>query len=167
RRSLGSKPPDESRHPERLRGARDRSGRVVGESSKGPNPPGFCRRRAGGEFQPHSPKPPYKQRGQSAFTAAKTSSAWPGTLTPLHSCTRVPLPSIRKVDRSIPLTCLPYMFFILITPNCLQSFSSSSEMSSKGNFILALKLSLDFMLSLVTPTPCAHSLSNVYYSTRY
>src|SRR5258708_3928904 len=52
---------------------------------------------------------PRPRRGrQRVFTNASTSSAWPGTLTPRHSRTSVPLASITKVLRSIPRTCLPY-----------------------------------------------------------
>ena len=48
-----------------------------------------------------------------------------------------------NVLRSMPRTCLPYMFFILMTSNCWHSFSSGSEMSSNGNSIFALKFSCD------------------------
>src|SRR6266487_3642109 len=51
------------------------------------------------------------------------------------------------VLRSMPRTFLPYMFFIFITPNCLQIFSSSSYSNSKGKPILAWKFSCDFRLS--------------------
>ena len=42
---------------------------------------------------------------------ASTSSAWPSTLTPRHSRRSTPLRSSTKVLRSMPRTCLPYMFF--------------------------------------------------------
>src|SRR5262249_50309924 len=103
---------------------------------------------------------------QSALTASKTSAACPGTLTPLHSRASFPSGAIRNVDRSMPRTCLPYMFFILITPNCLHSISSGSEISSKGNPSFALKLSCDLRLSRETPTTTAPALTNRLYRSR-
>ena len=56
--------------------------------------------------------------GARDLTNSKTSSACPGTLTLLrHSLTSLPSLSMTKVDRSIPRTFLPYMFFILTTSN--------------------------------------------------
>ena len=58
----------------------------------------------------------------------------------------------------MPRTCLPYMFFILITSNCAQSFSSASRESSNGKPILALKPSCDLRLSRETPATTAPAL---------
>jgi len=49
--------------------------------------------------------------GHNAFTAANTAAAWPFTLTLRHAWRSTPLPSIRKVLRSIPRNFLPYMLF--------------------------------------------------------
>src|SRR5215472_11933868 len=95
---------------------------------------------------PREPK-----RGQIDFRALSTSSAWPATFTPRHSRASLPSPSMRKVLRSIPRTWRPYMFFIFMTPKASHSFSSGSEMSSKGNPILALNPSCDLRLSRDTP----------------
>ena len=77
------------------------------------------------------------------------SVAW--NLTPRHSRLITRSRSRTKVLRSMPRTFLPYMFFIFMTPNWLQIFSLSSESSSKGNSILALKFSCDLRLSRETP----------------
>src|SRR3990167_2105167 len=53
----------------------------------------------------------------SDLTALSTSSTWPGTFRPRHSCTTRPSGPIRKVLRSMPLTFLPYMILFLTTPN--------------------------------------------------
>ena len=53
----------------------------------------------------------------SALTAFKTSSTWPGTLRPRHSCLSTPSGPTKKVLRSMPLTFLPYMILFLTTPN--------------------------------------------------
>mmetsp|Transcript_2909 Transcript_2909/g.5037 ORF Transcript_2909/g.5037 Transcript_2909/m.5037 type:complete len:262 (+) Transcript_2909:861-1646(+) len=51
-----------------------------------------------------------------ACTAARTASAWPGTLTLGQTIATSPLASIRYVVRSIPIYFLPYMFFSFQTP---------------------------------------------------
>ena len=62
---------------------------------------------------------------------------------------------IRNVDRSMPRTCFPYMFFILMTSNSAQSFSSASASSGNGNRIFALKPSCDLIESRDTPATTA------------
>src|SRR5438105_7012155 len=94
------------------------------------------------------------------LTKSSTSSACPGTLTPRHSFATLPSPSMTNVLRSMPRTFLPYMFFILMTPNSLHSFSSASETSSKGNPIFALNPSCDLSESREHPTMTAPSLRN-------
>ena len=54
--------------------------------------------------------------GHRARTAASTSATCPFTLTFRHSDLRVPVSSIRKVDRSIPMYFLPYMDFSTQAP---------------------------------------------------
>ena len=71
------------------------------------------------------------------------------------------MPSMTKVLRSMPRTFLPYMFFILMTPNWVHSFSSASESSAKGNSIFALKFSCDFSESRETPATTAPSLGEL------
>src|SRR5688572_16868078 len=52
----------------------------------------------------------------SFFTSFSTSSTWPGTFT-LRQMPRItPLPSIRKVARSMPMYLRPYMLFSTQTP---------------------------------------------------
>src|SRR5712692_3712931 len=89
--------------------------------------------------------------GQRDFTNSRTSRAWPGTLSPRHSLRTTPSGSTTKVLRSTPRTFLPYIFFIFMTPNRLQTFSSGSDNSSKGKLIFDLKPSCDLMLSRETP----------------
>ena len=48
--------------------------------------------------------------------AASTSWAWPSTLTPRHRCRMRPSGPMRKVERSMPRTGLPYIVLSLITP---------------------------------------------------
>src|SRR3974377_1777633 len=55
----------------------------------------------------------------AAFTYASTSSAWPCGVTGENTCSILPSGPIRKVDRTIPMTFLPYMFFSLSTSNSL------------------------------------------------
>ena len=55
------------------------------------------------------------------------------------------------------ITCLPYIFFILMTPNNSHAFSSSSLNSSKGKVNFALKLSWDFKVSREMPNIWAPS----------
>ena len=52
----------------------------------------------------------------SARAAASTSSTWPGTLTLRQTRRMAPLPSIRKVARSIPMYVRPYMLFSTQVP---------------------------------------------------
>ena len=68
--------------------------------------------------------------------------------------------SITKVLRSMPRTFLPYMFFILMTPNCVQSASSVSASSGNGNSIFALKFACDFSESREMPATTAPSFAN-------
>ena len=56
--------------------------------------------------------PPYF----SASAASSTSSAWPGTFTFRQTLRITPLPSMRKVERSMPIYFLPYMLFSTHTP---------------------------------------------------
>src|SRR5580698_3306022 len=60
---------------------------------------------------------------------ASTSSAWPSGVTLGKMCSRVLSGPMRNVVLSIPHTFLPYMFFSFITPNRLQTFSSTSARS--------------------------------------
>ena len=53
---------------------------------------------------------------QSASMAAFTASAWPSTFTLRQIFRTVPVPSIRKVLRSMPIDLRPYMFFSTQTP---------------------------------------------------
>src|SRR5690606_36933189 len=76
-------------------------------------------------------------------TACRTSSTWPGTRTPRHSRSRVPSASIRNVLRSMPRTCLPYMFFIFMTPNNWHKVSSGSDIKGKGRSCLSVKFVCD------------------------
>ena len=71
-----------------------------------------------------------------------------------------------NVLRSMPRTFLPYMFFILMTPNSAQSFSSASESSGKGNPIFALKPSCDLSVSRETPATTAPSFANCLCRSR-
>ena len=85
------------------------------------------------------------------FNSSRTSSTCPFTLTFRHSLTSTPFSSIRNVLRSIPMTFLPYIFFSLMTSNCLHNFSSGSDNKSKEKDCLLLKFSLDLILSRETP----------------
>ena len=49
------------------------------------------------------PSPGAHLRVYSAFTASKTASTWPGTLTLRHIWRTTPVASIKKVARSIPM----------------------------------------------------------------
>ena len=61
-------------------------------------------------------EPPARHVYFSAAASRSTSSAWPGTLT-LRQMPRItPLPSIRKVARSIPIYLRPYMLFSTQVP---------------------------------------------------
>ena len=99
-------------------------------------------------------------RSAASLTNSSTSCAWPGTFTPRHSRAELAVPSIRNVLRSMPRTCLPYMFFILMTPNCAHSFSSGSEMQLERKSHLALKLLVRLQLSRDTPTTTAPACAN-------
>ena len=100
-------------------------------------------------------------RRRSALHGTPAPRRVAGTLTPRHSRASLPSPSMTNVLRSMPRTFLPYMFFILMTSNCAQSFSSASESSSNGNSIFALKLSCDFSESRETPTTTAPSFAKL------
>ncbi len=102
----------------------------------------------------------------SACTASRTSCAWPGTFTPRHSRTSLPSAPIRNVERSIPRTCLPYMFFILMTPNAWHSFSSASEMSANGKPIFAAKPWCDLIESREMPATTAPAFANRSWRSR-
>src|SRR6185369_2104001 len=102
----------------------------------------------------------------SSFTALSTSSTWPGTFRPRHSCFSTPSEPMRKVLRSIPLTFLPYMILFFTTPNMWHIFSSVSAISSNGSSSLALKSSCDFMLSRDTPNTAAPALTKSLYLSR-
>src|SRR5215472_5589084 len=54
--------------------------------------------------------------GQRARAAFSTSPTWPGTLTLCHTPRMMPVPSIRKVARSMPIYFRPYMLFSTHTP---------------------------------------------------
>lgn len=54
--------------------------------------------------------------GHRAFTASRTSSAWPGTLTRGQMRAMVPSAAISTVVRSIPKKVLPYICFSFHTP---------------------------------------------------
>ncbi|MCY1557255.1 hypothetical protein D9M68_940900 [compost metagenome] len=60
----------------------------------------------------------------------------------------------------MPRTCLPYMFFCLMTPNRLHTVSSASEMRGKGSSYLALKFSCDFSESREIPMTTALAARN-------
>jgi len=102
----------------------------------------------------------------SILTASRTSSTWPSTFTLRHSWHKIPLSSNRKVLRSMPRTFLPYMFFILITSNKLQSASSLSDNSSNLKPCLALKFSCDFRPSRDTPRMMVFCLLNFAWASR-
>src|SRR5215471_13480515 len=53
----------------------------------------------------------------SAAMAASTSSTWPLTLTGDHRAAILPLASMRKVDRMVPVTGLPYIIFLPYAPH--------------------------------------------------
>jgi hydrogenase-4 component B len=52
----------------------------------------------------------------SAEAAFSTSSAWPSTFTLRQMLRMTPLPSMRKVERSMPIYFLPYMLFSTQVP---------------------------------------------------
>src|SRR6059058_2589318 len=109
-------------------------------------------------------------RDQAAFfsslTAFRTSSTWPGTFRPRHSCFSMPSAPTRKVLRSMPLTFLPYMILFFTTPNMWHIFSSVSAISSKGSSSLVLNSSCDFMLSRDTPNTTAPAFTKSLYLSR-
>src|SRR5262245_35814890 len=65
--------------------------------------------------------------GQRARAAFSTSPTWPGTLTLCHTPRMMPVPSIRKVARSMPMYLRPYMLFSTQTPY----FSHTSPLMSE------------------------------------
>ncbi len=60
----------------------------------------------------------------------------------------------------MPRTCLPYMFFILMTSKAVHSASSASLTSGKLKPCLAQKLSCDFTESRETPSTTAPAFLN-------
>jgi hypothetical protein len=71
-----------------------------------------------------------------------------------------------NVLRSMPRTCLPYMFFIRITSKRLHSVSSASDSSGNRKSILSQKLACDFSESRDTPATTAPALRNFAYRSR-
>src|SRR5690606_23374803 len=61
--------------------------------------------------------------------ASRTSSTWPLTRTLRHSLRRTPFESIRKVLRSPPGICFPYMLMGWMTSNIRHRSASVSEIS--------------------------------------
>ena len=98
--------------------------------------------------------------------ASRIFSLWFLTFTLRHSRISMPLGSIRKVLRSMPRTCLPYMFFSFITSNNWQSLSSGSESRSKGNSCLHLKPSCTRTVSRETPKITAFNAVNFSIASR-
>src|SRR5690606_14352884 len=94
---------------------------------------------------PSPQAPSQRGRRQAAFfnalTALRTSSTWPGTFRPRHSCLSTPSGPTRKVLRSMPLTFFPYMILFLTTPIMWHIFSSVSAINSNGSSSLVLKSS--------------------------
>src|SRR5262249_7711327 len=88
---------------------------------------------------------------QSAFTAFRTSSTSPGTFTLRQRPRITPFPSMRNVERSIPMYLRPYMLFSTQTPYFLATAVSSSEASVNGSLYFFLNLSCEAGLSLETP----------------
>src|SRR5690606_36024737 len=96
----------------------------------------------------------------SAFNAASTASACPATLSLRLDWTMRLSGEIRKVLRSMPRTCLPYMFLSLMSSKAVHSASSASLTSGKRKPCFAQKLSCDFTESRETPSTTAPAFSN-------
>jgi len=75
---------------------------------------------------------------------SSTSCAWPGTFTLRHSRRTMPFSSSTKVLRSMPLTCLPYMFFILMTANSGAGFFFRVARQIERQFLLGLEILMRF-----------------------
>ena len=88
----------------------------------------------------------------SSFAAASTASACPSILTLRQTAATIPARSIKNVDRSIPRTFFPYMFFSLITSYIVQTLLSTSASNGNGNpSSLRMNFSWDFKSSRLTP----------------
>src|SRR5580704_14015481 len=115
----------------------------------------LCRRVGRGEDRGSGGSERLRRLGQSAFAAFSTSATWPGTLTLCQTPRTVPLLSIRKVLRSMPMYLRPYMLFSIQTPYFSTTSPVPSEASMKGSWYLALNLSCDLTESLEMPITVA------------
>src|SRR6266436_888242 len=92
------------------------------------------------------------QRARAAFS---TSPTWPGTLTLCQTPRMTPVPSIRKVARSMPIYLRPYMLFSTHTPNFSHTSPPVSEARMNGNPCFFLNLSCEATESFDMPMTTA------------
>src|SRR5467141_792120 len=96
-----------------------------------------------------------RRGGQRARAAFSTSPTWPGTLTLCQTPRMMPVPSIRKVARSMPIYLRPYMLFSTQTPYFSHTSPPVSEARMNGSSCFFLNLSCEATESFDMPMTTA------------
>ena len=92
-----------------------------------------------------------RRRHFSPCAAARTSAAWPVTLTLRQALAILPALSIRNVLRSIPIYLRPYIDFSTQVPYFSATACDSSDASGNVSWYFSANLSIGFILSGDTP----------------